>query len=152
MEEVVKMNITFRRANFADVEGIIALCNECFDENTDVEYAKRVFKETENDQNQIYIVGLDGDKIIAHAKVTIIPTIYGKMGTYSILNHVCVKKEYRRHNIASRMLDECQRISKENGCVKMELWSMNFREAAHACYKNYGFVVDDAKFFSKEVK
>lgn len=145
------MNINFKIAEYADVEGIIALCNECFDENTDLEYAKRVFKETENDKNQIYIVGLDGEKIIAHAKVTIIPTIYGKMGTYAILNHICVKNEYRRHNIASKMLDECQRIAKENNCVKMELWSMNFREAAHACYKNYGFVVDDAKFFSKEI-
>lgn len=145
------MNINFKIAEYADVEGIIALCNECFDENTDLEYAKRVFKETENDKNQIYIVGLDGEKIIAHAKVTIIPTIYGKMGTYAILNHICVKNEYRRHNIASKMLDECQRIAKENNCVKMELWSMNFWEAAHACYKNYGFVVDDAKFFSKEI-
>lgn len=120
------MNINFKIAEYADVEGIIALCNECFDENTDLEYAKRVFKETENDKNQIYIVGLDGEKIIAHAKVTIIPTIYGKMGTYAILNHICVKNEYRRHNIASKMLDECQRIAKENNCVKMELWSMNF--------------------------
>ena len=145
------MNIEFRRATEDDVEGIIALCNECFDENTSLEYAKKVFEETKNDKNQIYIVGIMDGKIVAHTKITIIPTMYEKMNTYSILNHVCVKEEYRRHNIATKMLDVCTEISKEMGCVCVELWSNNFRVPAHACYKNYGFVVNDAKFFSKEI-
>lgn len=145
------MEVKFRRASIDDVEAIINLCNECFNEETSVEDAKRIFLETEQDKNQIYLVGLDGDKVIAHTKITIIPTIYGDMGTYSILNHVCVKPEYRRHNIATEMLIECEKISKEMNCVVIELWSRNFREAAHACYKNFGFVVDDAKFFSKKL-
>lgn len=145
------MNVLFKKATFDDVEGIIKLCNECFNEETDLEYAKKVFLENQNDNKQIYLVGLDGEEIIAHTKITVIPTIYGNMGTYAILNHVCVRPDYRRHNIATKMLDESFKIAKEYGCKKVELWSMNFREAAHACYKNYGFVVDDAKFFSKEV-
>lgn len=145
------VNIKFRIATSEDIKGIIDLCNECFDENTSYEFALEVFEKTKDDANQIYLVGLDDEKIIAHTKITIIPTIYAKMNTYCILNHVCVKPEYRRHNIASQMLDECTKISKEHNCVKMELWSMNFREAAHACYKKYGFNVDDAKFFSKEI-
>jgi len=145
------MEVKFRKATMDDVEAIIKLCNECFEENTSIDYAKKIYKETENDENQIYLVGIANDEIIAHTKITIIPTIYEKMNTYSILNHVCVKPEYRRHNIATKMLDECERISKEKNCVAMELWSNNFRQAAHACYKNYGFVVNDAKFFSKEI-
>ena len=109
------------------------------------------FRIAKNDDNQIYIVGLLDDKIIAHAKITIIPTIYENMNTYAILNHVCVKPEYRRHDIATRMLVECEKISKQNGCVCMELWSNNFRKPAHECYKNYGFIINDAKFFSKEI-
>ena len=108
-------------------------------------------KKQKNDKNQIYLVGIMDKQIVAHVKITIIPTMYEKMNTYSILNHVCVKPDYRRHNIATKMLDECKRISKEEGCVCMELWSNNFRVPAHACYKNYGFVVNDAKFFSKEI-
>lgn len=146
------MEVKFRKATFEDVEGIITLCNECFNENTTLEYAKKIYKENEEDKNQIYIVGLLDDKIIAHAKITVIPTIYGKMGTYSILNHICVKPEYRRGHIATQMLEECERISKEHDCVAMELWSMNFRQPAHACYINFGFEVNDAKFFSKNIK
>lgn len=145
------MDITFRIATFLDVEAIIALCDECFEEHTSLEYAKRIFKETENDKNHIYIVGEINGKIVAHAKITIIPTIYEKMNTYAILNHICVSPSVRRCNIGTKMLKECERIAKENGCVDMELWSKNFRIAAHECYKKYGFVVEDAKYFTKKI-
>lgn len=145
------MEVVFRRATREDVPGIIELCNECFNEETSLEYANKVFEETKNDKNQIYLVGLIDSKIIAHTKITIIPTMYEKMNTYSIINHVCVKEEYRRHNIATLMLDEVTKICKEMNCKAIELWSNNFRQPAHACYKKYGFVVNDAKFFSKEI-
>lgn len=145
------MEVSFKVATANDIEAIIALCNECFNENTSLDYAKEVFAKTQNDDNQIYLIGVVEGKIVAHAKITIIPTIYKPMATYAILNHVCVKPEYRRHNIATKMLDECERISKERNCVAIELWSMNFRQSAHACYKHYGFEVNDAKFFSKEI-
>lgn len=32
-----QMEISFRKATFEDVESIIALCNECFDENTSIQ-------------------------------------------------------------------------------------------------------------------
>jgi len=145
------MEVQFREATFNDVEAIIKLCNECFKENTNLEYAKKIYKENEHDDKQIYLVGEVDNIIVAHSKITIIPTIYEKMGTYSILNHVCVKPEYRRNNIATKMLKECEKISKARNCVAMELWSNNFRQAAQECYKQYGFIVNDAKFFSKEI-
>lgn len=145
------MKLIIRRATSEDVKGIVDLCNECFEETTDLDYAVKVFEETKSDPNQIYLIGLIDDKIVAHMKVTIIPTMYQPMSTYSILNHVCVKPDYRRHNIATFMLDEATKVSKQMGCNKMELWSNNSRQAAHACYKNYGFIVNDAKFFSKDI-
>lgn len=145
------MNVNFRIATRDDVSNIIELCNECFEENTNLDYAYKVFDETSNNKNHIYVVGESDSKIISHAKITIIPTMYEDMNTYAILNHVCVKNEYRRHNIGTKMLDYITQLCKEMKCKKIELWSMNFRQAAHACYKNYGFNVDDAKFFSKEI-
>ena len=145
------MEVKFKIATEKDLETIIKLCNECFEETTSIEFARKVYEETKDDKNQIYVVGEAEGKVIAHAKITVIPTIYEKMNTYSILNHVCVKPEYRRHNIGTLLLDECEKISKEHNCVAMELWSMNFRQPAHECYKKYGFVIDDAKFFSKKI-
>ena len=145
------MEVIFQRAKLEDVEGIIELCNECFHETTKVEEAKQVFEKTKDDPNQIYLIGMVEDKIVAHTKITIIPTMYEDMNTYAILNHVCVKEEFRRHNIATKMLDKVTEICKEKGCKKIELWSKNFRVPAHTCYKKYGFEAEDATFFSKTV-
>ena len=107
------MKVEFKRATVEDVEGIIELCNECFNESNSIDYAKEIFLKTKEDENQIYVIGVVDNKIIAHTKITIIPTIYEKMNKYAILNHVCVKPEYRRHDIATKMLEECEKISKE---------------------------------------
>lgn len=145
------MNIKFRKATLNDVEKIVNLCNECFDEETNARDAIKIFFETATDKNQIYLVGEIDNNIIAHTKITIIPTIFKEMNKFAILNHVCVKNEFRRHNIATKMLEECEKICKNLNCSSMKLWSNNVRIPAHTCYKNFGFIVEDAKFFSKEI-
>ncbi len=145
------MEINVRLATREDVKGIIDLCNEVFEENTTLDKALESYDQTCNDSNQIYLIGTVDGQIVAHAKATIIPTMYEGMGNYSIINHVCVKEEYRKHHFATKLLDEITKISKEKGCKNLSLWSKNFREAAHACYLNYGFEVVDAKFFEKEI-
>lgn len=146
------MNTKFSIATIKDVDEIVDLCNECFFESTNKEDARKVFESTMDDSNQIYVIGrLDG-KVIAHAKITIIPTMFEGMETYAILNHVCVKEEYRRHKIATHLLDEVTKICKEKKCISIKLWSGNFRKAAHACYKDYGFEPFECGFFQKEIE
>ena len=145
------MEVLFRRAVLEDVSEIIDLCNECFDEKTELSHAQEIFKESCHDKNQIYLVGLLNGKVMAHAKITVIPTIYKSMGTFAILNHVCVKEEYRRHNIATLMLEEIEKICKEVGCASMKLWSKNFLIPAHVCYKRFGYEPVDATFFSMDL-
>lgn len=145
------MDLIFRKANYDDVEQIVDLCNECFGEQTNVGYAREVFDKTKDDENQIYLVGILDGKIVAHTRIVIIPTMFDPMRTYAILNHVCVKPDYRRHNIGTKMLIECEQICKKMNCVEMKLWSKNFRVAAHECYKHYGFNVIEATFFEKKV-
>ena len=146
------MNVKFSIATKDDIKGIIELCNECFNENTSIDYAMDVFSKYKSDPNQIYLVGKIDDLIIAHAKINIIPTIYEDMNIYAILNHICVKPEYRRSYIGTKLLDECFKIAKDNNCKCVELWSKNFRVAAHGLYHKYGFSVMDAKFFYKDIK
>lgn len=145
------MNVAFRIATLEDIDGIIQLCNVCFDENTSLEYAKTIYLENEKDSNQIYLIGVIDGQIVAHAKINIIPTIYEGMKTYAILNHVCVKPDFRRDHIGMKLLDECFNIAKKHNCQCVELWSKNFRQAAHGLYHKYGFEVMDAKFFTKNI-
>jgi N-acetylglutamate synthase-like GNAT family acetyltransferase len=145
------VEVTFRKATLQDVEGIIKLCDECFNEKSDLKYAKNMFKKTEDDPNNIYLIGLINDEIVAHSKITIIPTMYEDMNTYSILNHVCVKPELRRKKVATKMLNEITKICEEKKCKAIKLWSKNFREDAHSCYNKYGFELIDSGFFSKKL-
>ena len=69
------MEVIFKSMEERDIEATLALCNKCFDEFNDYEYAKKVYIETMNDSNNIYINGVLDGKIIAHAKLTIIKTI-----------------------------------------------------------------------------
>ena len=146
MEEV-----TFSIATHDDLAGMIDLTNRCFDETTPLEYAERIWNETSDDPNQIYLNGWKDGKIVAHTKITNIPTIYEDMNTYAILNHVCVDPDVRRQHLGTKLLDEVFRICHERNVKTVEFWSKNFREAAHALYKKYGFEIVDAKFFAKDV-
>lgn len=145
------MEVTFRPATRADLTDIIDLTNECFDENTPLQYAEKVWDENAADPNQIYLNGYVDGELLAHVKISIIPTIYEEMNTFAILNHVCVRPSARRHHLGTKLLDETFRICKERGVKTVELWSKNFRQAAHALYHKYGFEVVDAKFFSKDI-
>lgn len=143
--------VEFREASIEDVPEIIALTNECFEEDTPVEFAKKVFAETAADPNTIYLNGYLDGRLVAHVRIAIIKTMYEEMNTFAILNHVCVKPDVRRHHLGTRLLDETFRICKSLGVKNVELWSKNFRVAAHGLYHKYGFEVVDAKFFSKDV-
>jgi len=145
------MEVEFRIAKRGDLEDIIALTNECFGEQTPLAYAEKIWKKYEHDPNQIYLNGYLNGQLVAHTKITIIPTIYEDMNTYAILNHVCLKPDVRRHHLGTKLLDATFRICAKCGVKTVELWSKNFREAAHALYKHYGFEVVDAKFFSKDI-
>jgi len=145
------MKLEFFIANESHIKQIVDLCNETFEEETDYEEALKKFNETKNDKNQIYIVGVINEKVVAHTKITIIPTIYKNMNTYAILNHVCVNKEYRKLKIGTKMLMAVELLCKRNNCSSIKLWSENHRVAAHACYKKFGFISNDSTFFSKKI-
>ncbi len=141
------MELKFRLAKEEDITQVVELTNNCFDENTQVEQALEIFQKTKHDRNQLYLIGEMNEKIIAHTKITIVPTIFDGMETYAILNHVCVLPEYRRHHIAKHMMSVIKKICQEHNCISIKLWSKNFRVPAHTCYINEGFEVIDAKFF-----
>ena len=145
------MEIEFLIANETHIEGIVNLCNEVFEEDTDSNEALKIYNLTKNDKNQIYIIGMANNEIVAHTKITIVPTIFKGMDTYAILNHVCVKEKYRKHKLGTQMLETVERVCKLMGCKSMKLWSNNYRVPAHTCYKKFGFITNDSTFFSKEI-
>ncbi len=145
------MKLRIKKMTLEDIDATIKLCNLCFEEKTRLDYAKKRYLKGIVDPNQIYIVALIDDKIVGHMRVQIIETMYESMGSYAMINHVCVHPEYRRHQIATKMLNLATKMCEEKDCKSLALWSKNKRAAAHACYLKYGFEIEDAKFFIKEL-
>ncbi len=143
--------VKFSLADASKIRGIVDLCNEVFEEHTDYDEALKLFNENRLDRNQIYVIGEYEGKVIAHTRIAIIPTMFKEMGTFAILNHVCVKPEFRKHHIATKMLEVVRTVCKNHECKEIKLWSRNFRVPAHTCYKNFGFVADDSTFFSIKI-
>lgn len=147
----MEINVKFSLADASKIRGIVDLCNEVFEEDTDYEEALRIFNEYKSDRNQIYIIGEFEGRVIAHTRIAIVPTMFKDMGTFAILNHVCVKPEFRKHHIASKMLEVVREVCRNHECTSLKLWSRNFRIPAHSCYKKFGFTQDDAAFFSLDI-
>ncbi len=145
------MEIKFRMASEEDLEKIINLCNECFEESTSLDYAKNIFQENKVDKNTIQIVAILDNEVIAYVRLAIINTMFEDMGKYAIINHFCVKPEHRRKNIATRMLEGIDKLCAYNGIKSVKLWSKNFRVPAHKCYEKHSFNKIDAAFFEKKV-
>lgn len=145
------MEVKFREAVFGDIPNLIELCNECFGENTNLDRAQQLFLKTIGDDTQIYLVGECNGEIVAHSKITIVYTMYEKTDVFSLLSHVCVKESYRSLGIATKLLEECERISKIKECTEIRLWSSNFRKVAHTCYKKCGYIEADAHCFYKKI-
>lgn len=141
------MEIKFRTATLEDVDKIVDLCNDCFGDNTNKKAARAIFEKTKNDPNVIHVIGEIEGVIVAHTRIQIVETMFKGMETFAILNHVCVSGHYRRHNIASKMLEIIKKVCKDKNCISIKLWSMNFREAAHACYQKFGFKKEECGFF-----
>lgn len=146
------MKIEFRFAKREDLPDIISITDECFSEYTELSYAQKLWDQFKDDPNQIYINGYLQGQIVAHVKLTIIPTIYQPMETYAMINHLCVKPEARRHHIGTHILEYCKKVALERGCVELSLWSKNFRVPAHALYQKFGFEIVDAKFFTYDLR
>ena len=145
------MEIRFHIADSSKVLGIVNLCNKCFDEHTNYEKALEEFNRTQNDKNQIYLIGECNGSVIAHTRITIVKTMFDGMDAYAILNHVCVDPEYRRHHVAREMLKIVKKICVERKCSSIKLWSKNFRVPAHTCYKSFGFEPIEATFFELDL-
>lgn len=60
------VDVQFRVATSDDIVGIIDLCNKCFNEHTDLDYAREIYEENKSDRNQIYLIGILDNEIIYH--------------------------------------------------------------------------------------
>ena len=145
------MDVEYKIMYFSELARTVSLCNLCFEENTKIEEAEEIYKNQKGSDKDIYLIGILNSEVVASLKITIVETIYKGLGTYAILNHICVQPDYRRQKIGTNLLSEAFRICRLKDVHAVSLWSLTTRHEAHLFYDSLGFSKDEAKFFIKSI-
>lgn len=94
------------------------------------------------------IVACLDDKIVGYLLLTkVLDPIVDEC--YFLVDYVCVKREYQNQKIGKMLMDEAEKIARENQASYMQLTCSRFRKAAHFLYEECGFVVRDSDIFRK---
>lgn len=105
--------------------GLVSPAN---DPHLDIVYKQKVNPE-------LFLVGeLDG-KVVGTCMA-------GYEGHRGWINYVAVHPEHQRNGYASRLLNEAERLLREQGCPKINLQIRNTNTAVSAFYEKRGFSVD----------
>ena len=70
---------------------------------------------------------------------------------YAYINNLCVDISYQNRNIGYELMNECEKVCRENGCKYIKLTSNKKRISAHRLYNKLGFQIYDTTVFKKNI-
>lgn len=133
------MDIVIRKYNSSDIDSLNVLLKECYG-----------ITKVNNDTNNIELVADYNNEIVGFLTINLLHDSV-KNTKYCNINYVCVKKEYRNNDIATRMLEEVFNICRNLDIKCIELTSKSSRIEAHGLYEKVGFIKRDTDVFRKEI-
>ncbi len=131
----------FRKMKVSEIDVVRKIYFESFE--------TRVVGSLEYTADNIYVV-VNDDDIVGMCMVNYIDHIFSGVRTL-YLNDVCVAKDFRRHGVATFMLDEVTKMAISNGVNYIMLTSSKKRSGAIGLYNKSGFYRYDTNVFRKEL-
>lgn len=135
------MNIEFRKANDNDLNDINNLLEKNFGDNHSLE-------KIIDDEYKYSFVASIHNKVVGYVNVT---KLYNevKKEYWIKLNYICVDEEYRHQGIATKLLEELEKV--ENSVKYFELTCRKERINAHKLYNKLGFEIYDTDLLRKNI-
>ena len=135
------MNIEFRKANDNDLNDINNLLEKNFGDNHSIE-------KIIDDEYKYSFVASIHNKVVGYVNVT---KLYNevKKEYWIKLNYICVDEEYRHQGIATKLLEELEKV--ENSVKYFELTCRKERINAHKLYNKLGFEIYDTDLLRKNI-
>lgn len=135
------MNIEFRKANDKDLNDINNLLEKNFGDNHSLE-------KIIDDEYKYSFVASIHNKVVGYVNVT---KLYNevKKEYWIKLNYICVDEEYRHQGIATKLLEELEKV--ENSVKYFELTCRKERINAHKLYNKLGFEIYDTDLLRKNI-
>ena len=142
------MNIQIRKYERPDYDGLIGLLASEYQSTIDQQTLETHYT---GGRRRIIVATGDGAPDILGCAFTEIREDYVRPGRVLYVTYVAVHRGYRRHGIGRLLLDEAERLCKENRCAAVELTSADHRTGAHQFYASLGFSKKKTTVFIKEI-
>ncbi|MBR3457991.1 MAG: ribosomal protein S18-alanine N-acetyltransferase [Selenomonadaceae bacterium] len=121
------MTLSFREMAPEDAEQVEQVEKACFA----IPWSRQSFWEEAANENTVYILALDGERVIGYAGTWIVA------GEAQITN-VAVAPEYRGRGVGTGLMEELVRRAKERGATAMTLEVRPSNAPALALYAKFG--------------
>lgn len=128
-----------------EIRDVILLLSEAFPVDTTEERVKP-FLDSENR----FLVAFDLEKPVGVVLVRMQYNFIENLRYYH-LDNVCVKNEYQNRGIASSLLQEVERIAREEGIDYIDLTASNYRKIAQHVYLKNGYEIRDSLIFRRRI-
>lgn len=130
-----------------DIYHLICNLEDC---NIDFPEFNQIYLENIGNKSIHYVVVEDKDKIVGFISLHIQKLLH-HVGKVSEIQELIVEESYRGLRIGKVLFEEAKRISKESGCIQLEVCCSSKREKSHMFYlsqnmkKTHYKFIDDLK-------
>ncbi len=138
--------LTFRSAAIEDLPAILLLLAEDVlgAERESLDGAARAryesaFRDIYAQQGNQILLGVRGDEVVAMLQLTFIPGLSHQGGTRAQIESVRVKGSVRGQGVGKRLFHEAIELSRQAGCIMVQLTTDRRRDGAIRFYEELGF-------------
>ncbi len=128
-----------RKATMQDEAAVRELIGMLVHETLDEELFRGIYIEMlESDDRYCWVFEDNGE--VTGTLTLRIGSMLCRLGTISEIQELMVNPEKRSKGAGGQLIREAERITRERGCVRMEVSCSNYREDAHRFYEREGMV------------
>lgn len=142
----VENGLSFREAKKTDLEKIVQLLSDDIAgrqreivSNPAAQEYQKAFDAIEKDPNNILVVGVIKNEIVAATQITIIPSLTLRGTFRAQVEGVRVSSALRNQGIGKQLMNHSMELARKHGCGLIQLTTNKWREDAIGFYKSLGF-------------
>ena len=100
----------------------------------------RAFDAIDRDRNNLLLIGVDRQTVVAVLQLTFIPNLTRGGGWRAQIEGVRVAASHRGSGLGERLVEQAVDLARERGCILLQLTSDKTRTDALRFYRRLGFV------------
>lgn len=136
-------NLVVRRAQHADLDGLLFLYDQLADGNTAAAPADRVrsmpvLDAALADPARHLMIAVADDEIVGTADLLLVPNLTHRGQPWAIVENVVVTRNLRRGGVGRALMRRLIDVARAAGCYKLQLHSGKHRAEAHEFYRSLG--------------